>query len=39
MRTLALPPEIMHWSLTSLREQLVKVGPKVVRLGSNNIDT
>ncbi|MCH9020763.1 MAG: IS1380 family transposase [Proteobacteria bacterium] len=31
LRTLALPPEIAHWSLTSLRERLIKIGAKVVR--------
>ncbi len=30
-RTLALPDEIEHWSLTTLREKLVKIGAKVVR--------
>ncbi len=33
MRTLALPKEVEHWSLTTLREKLVKVGAKVVRHG------
>ena len=33
MRTLALPKEIEHWSLTTLREKLVKIGAKVVRHG------
>lgn len=33
MRTLALPGEIKHWSLTTLREKLVKIGAKVVRHG------
>ena len=32
-RTLALPDEIEHWSLTTLREKLVKNGAKVVRHG------
>lgn len=27
MRTLALPGEVEHWSLTTLREKLVKIGP------------
>jgi len=31
MRILALPPEVQHWSLISLREKLVKIGAKVVR--------
>jgi len=33
MRTLALPEAIKQWSLTSLREKLVKIGAKVVRHG------
>ncbi len=33
MRTLALPSEIEHWSLTTLREKLVKNGAKVVAHG------
>ena len=33
MRTLALPEAIKHWSLTGLREKLVKIGAKVVRQG------
>ena len=32
-RTLALPKEVEHWSLTTLREKLVKIGAKVVRHG------
>ncbi len=31
LRRLALPRSIRHWSLTALREKLVKVGAKVVR--------
>ncbi|MBM3559065.1 MAG: IS1380 family transposase [Alphaproteobacteria bacterium] len=31
MRTLALPETVSHWSLTSLREKLIKIGAKVVR--------
>ena len=30
-RRLALPRSIRHWSLTTLREKLVKIGAKVVR--------
>ena len=30
MRTLALPEAVAEWSLTSLREKLVKIGAKVV---------
>jgi hypothetical protein len=33
MRTLALPEEVEHWSLTTLREKLVKIGAKIVRHG------
>jgi hypothetical protein len=33
MRTLALPKEIQHWSLTTLREKLVKIGATVVSNG------
>ncbi len=33
LRTLALPKEVEHWSLTTLREKLVKIEAKVVRHG------
>ncbi len=33
MRTLALRKEVEHWSLTALREKLIKIGAKVVRHG------
>ena len=33
MRALALPKEAEHWSLTTLRQKLVKIGAKVVRHG------
>jgi hypothetical protein len=33
MRTLALPKEVEHWSLTTVREKLVKIGAKVVAHG------
>ena len=33
MRTLALPRGIAHWSLTTLREKLVKIGARMVRHG------
>ena len=33
MRTLALPKEVEHWSLTSLRAKLVKIGAKIVSHG------
>ena len=32
-RTLALPKEVEHWTLTTLREKLVKIGAKVVSHG------
>jgi LmbE family N-acetylglucosaminyl deacetylase len=31
VRRLALPGSVKHWSLTTLREKLVKIGAKVVR--------
>ncbi len=33
LRTLALPAAIEHWSLTTLREKLVKIGARIVRHG------
>ena len=33
MRTLALSRAIAHWSLTTLREKLVKIGARMVRHG------
>ncbi len=33
LRTLALPEAVEHWSLTTLREKLIKIGAKVVRHG------
>jgi hypothetical protein len=33
LRTLALPDEVQQWSLTTLREKLVKIGAKIVRHG------
>ena len=33
MRTLALPDAVEQWSLTTLRERLVKIGAKVVSHG------
>jgi hypothetical protein len=33
MRTLALPDAVEHWSLTTLRDKLVKIGAKIVRHG------
>ena len=31
LRRLALPPDVKHWSLTTLREKLIKIGAKIVR--------
>ena len=31
LRRLALPKRVRHWSLTTLREKLVKIGAKVTR--------
>ncbi len=36
MRTLALPDAVERWSLTSLREKLIKTGAKIVRPGSTS---
>ena len=33
MRTLALPDALQQWSLTTLREKLIKIGAKIVRNG------
>jgi hypothetical protein len=33
MRTLALPEEVEHWPLTTLRGKLVKIGARIVRHG------
>ena len=33
LRTLALPEEVEHWSLTTLREKLVKIGARIVSHG------
>ncbi len=33
LRTLALPEAVEHWSLTTLREKLIKIGAKMVRHG------
>ncbi len=32
-QTLALPKDVQHWSPTTLREKLIKIGAKVVRHG------
>ena len=33
LRTLALPDEVEHWSMTTLRDKLIKIGARVVRHG------
>ena len=33
MRTLAMPKTVKRWSMTSLREKLIKIGAKVVSHG------
>jgi len=33
LRTLALPEEVKQWSMTTLRDRLVKIGAKIVRHG------
>ncbi len=33
LRTLALPADVEHWSLTTLREKLVKIAARIVRHG------
>jgi len=33
LRTLALPDAVEHWSLTTLRDRLIKIGGKIVRHG------
>ena len=33
LRSLALPNEVAQWSLTTLRERLVKIGARIVRHG------
>ena len=33
LRTLALPDEVAQWSLTTLRERLIKIGARIVRHG------
>ena len=33
MRTLALPEAVKQWSLTSLKEKLVKIGARIVTHG------
>ena len=33
LRTLALPEEVAQWSMTTLRDRLVKIGAKIIRHG------
>ncbi len=33
LRTLALPKDVEHWSLTTLREKLIKIEAKLARHG------
>ncbi len=33
LRTLALPDEVEQWSMTMLREKLIKIGAKIVGHG------
>ena len=33
LRSLALPMEVEQWSLTTVREKLVKIGARIVRHG------
>jgi hypothetical protein len=33
LRSLALPSDVAHWSLSTLREKLVKIGARIVRHG------
>ena len=33
MRTMALPEAVKHWSLTSLRQKLVKIGSRIIGHG------
>jgi Transposase DDE domain group 1 len=37
LRTLALPAEVAQWSMTTLRDKLVKIGAKIVRHGRSII--
>ena len=37
LRTLALPAEVAQWSLSTLRDRLVKIGAKIVRHGRSVI--
>ena len=33
LRTLTLPEEVSHWSMTTLRDRLVKISAKIIRHG------
>ncbi len=37
LRTLALPHEVEHWSMTTLRDKLIKIGAKVIKIGARVI--
>ena len=37
LRSLALPAEVVQWSMTTLRERQVKTGAKIVRHGRSVI--
>jgi hypothetical protein len=37
LRTLALPEAVKQWSLTTLRQRLVKIGARIVRHGRSII--
>ena len=37
LRTLALPAEVSQWSMTTLRNRLVKIGARIVRHGRSVI--
>jgi hypothetical protein len=37
LRSLALPREAAQWSLTTLREKLVKIGARIVRHGRYHV--
>ena len=37
LRTLTLPAAVSHWSMTTLRDRLVKIGAKIVRHGRSII--
>jgi hypothetical protein len=37
LRTLALPDEVKQWSMTTLRQRLVKIGARIVRHGRSEV--